>query len=230
MNDKQTSRLSPIANLNANSLLINEIFLSIQGESSYAGQLCVFVRTTACNLRCSYCDTQYAFFNGEQLSLPNIIEQIDQFGVSLVEITGGEPLLQPAVFELTKTLCNKGHTVLLETNGTVEVQNVDPRAIKIIDIKTPGSGEEKNNLYSNIAKLQPKDEVKFVLTTKEDYDWAKNTINHYQLFNRCQILMSAAFGYLTPNQLAEWIVADRIPVRMQLQLHKYIWDPHKEGV
>jgi 7-carboxy-7-deazaguanine synthase len=211
-------------------LKVNEIFFSIQGESSQMGLPCVFVRLTECDLRCTYCDTEYAFYEGEMLSLEHIIERVSSYGCKLVEITGGEPLLQPEVYELMTRLCDLDFSVMLETSGHILVDKVDARVKKIIDMKTPSSGMLRKNDYRNLEIAAPTDEIKFVIGSRLDYDWAKNVIEQYRLTERLTVLMSVVFGELSPQTLAEWILADRLPVRFQLQMHKYIWSPETRGV
>jgi 7-carboxy-7-deazaguanine synthase len=211
-------------------LKVNEIFFSIQGESSQMGLPCVFVRLTECDLRCTYCDTEYAFYEGEMLSLEHIIEQVSSYGCKLVEITGGEPLLQSEVYELMTRLCDLGFSVMLETGGHILVDKVDARVKKIIDMKTPSSGMLRKNDYRNLEIAAPTDEIKFVIGSRLDYDWAKHVIAQYRLTERLTVLMSVVFGELSPQTLAEWILADRLPVRFQLQMHKYIWSPETRGV
>ena len=211
-------------------LIINEIFRSIQGESSRAGFPCVFVRLTGCNLRCSYCDTEYAFYEGNPMTVDEIEATIRSFGCKLVEVTGGEPLMQDAVHELMRRLCNSGYEVLLETGGSLDISLVDHRVRRIIDLKCPGSGMMKRNLWSNIEQLKPTDEVKFVIGSREDFDWAANVIREHGIDRRSQVLMSAVFGSLTPLQLSEWILESCLHVRFQLQLHKYIWEAAARGV
>jgi 7-carboxy-7-deazaguanine synthase len=211
-------------------LKVNEIFFSIQGESSQMGLPCVFVRLTECDLRCTYCDTEYAFYEGEMLSLEHIIERVSSYGCKLVEITGGEPLLQPEVYELMTRLCELDFSVMLETSGHILVDKVDARVKKIIDMKTPSSGMLRKNDYRNLEIAAPTDEIKFVIGSRLDYDWAKNVIEQYRLTERLTVLMSVVFGELSPQTLAEWILADRLPVRFQLQMHKYIWSPETRGV
>jgi 7-carboxy-7-deazaguanine synthase len=213
-----------------NTLVINEIFHSIQGESSHAGRRCVFIRLTYCNLRCSYCDTAYAFEEGREMSLPEILSAVRQFDCKLVEITGGEPLLQPAVYELMDALCDQGYEVLLETGGSIDVSSVRPEVKKIIDFKCPSSGMEKKNVWENVHYLRASDEVKFVVGSPEDYEWAKGKIALHSLTARCPVLMSVVFGQLKPIELAEWILADKLDVRFQLQMQKIIWKPETRGV
>jgi 7-carboxy-7-deazaguanine synthase len=223
-------RLAPLSQLRQGELLIHEVYASIQGESSYAGLPCVFVRTTTCNLRCRYCDTPHAFFEGIPMALADVTARVESFALPLVEITGGEPLLQPAVLPLMTLLCDRGHTVLLETSGALDVRPVDPRVIRIMDLKAPWSGEEASNLEANVSALGSRDEVKLVLADRADYEWAKAKMTTLRLAERCRVLMGPVFGRLDPQELATWVLADRLPVRMQLQLHKYIWDPEARGV
>ncbi|MCS6988969.1 MAG: 7-carboxy-7-deazaguanine synthase QueE [Chloroherpetonaceae bacterium] len=211
-------------------LKVNEIFFSIQGESTRMGLPCVFVRLTECNLRCTYCDTEYAFYEGEERSLDSIIEEVRSYDCDLVEITGGEPLLQEPVYELMTRLCDLGYEVLLETSGSILCDKVDRRVRKIIDMKTPSSGMLKRNDYRNLELLAPTDEVKFVIGSRLDYDWSKTVIAEHRLTEKCVVLMSVVFGELHPQTLAEWILADRLRVRFQLQMHKYIWAPETRGV
>ena len=211
-------------------LKINEIFFSIQGESSYAGLPCVFVRLTGCNLRCSYCDTKYAFYEGENFSVDDIFEKVSDYNCNLVEITGGEPLLQKDVYPLITKLCDNGYTVLLETNGSLSIKKVDKRVIKIIDFKTPSSKMGKENFFENIKYLNSKDEVKFVIGSEEDYIWSKNVIRKYNLDNHVTVLFSVVFGKMKESLLVEKILKDNLNVRYQLQLHKYIWKPDEKGV
>jgi 7-carboxy-7-deazaguanine synthase len=212
-------------------LTINEIFYSVQGESSYAGQPCVFVRLTACDLRCSWCDTPYAFHEGSKRELEAIWREVDGFGCPLVEVTGGEPLLQEDVYSLMQGLLDRGKTVLLETGGHRNTSRVPSEVITILDIKCPGSGESSANDWTNLDRLRPQDEVKFVVKDRADYEFARNVIDRYRLADRARaILLSPVHGVLDPRILSEWILADRLPARLQLQLHKYIWDPETRGV
>jgi 7-carboxy-7-deazaguanine synthase len=229
------------------TLRINEIFLSIQGESTRAGCLCVFVRLTGCHLRCTYCDTAYAFREGGSRSIDDIIAEVCSHLCNLVEITGGEPLLQKSVHELIVRLCDQGKTVLIETSGACDISVCDQRAIRIMDLKTPGSGEAERNLWSNIHHLTQRDEVKFVITARADYEWAREIVAQQDLGRRVKaILFSPAFEQvevvgeiegcagLPPRDLAEWMLADArsLPAnaRMQTQMHKMIWDPQTRGV
>ncbi|MBI5020664.1 MAG: radical SAM protein [Ignavibacteriales bacterium] len=209
---------------------VNEIFYSIQGESTHAGRPCVFVRLSYCNLRCTYCDTEYAFGKGEIISLDSILEKIRSFNCKLVEITGGEPLLQESSFDLMKILCHEGYEVLLETNGSVDISKTDPRVKRIVDFKTPSSGMDNRSMWENVNYLKEGDEVKFVVADRTDYDWAKDKIFKYGLTDSAVVLMSPVFGKLEPIILSEWILQDKLNVRFQLQLHKYIWNPEKRGV
>lgn len=211
-------------------LKVNEIFYSIQGESSKAGLPCVFVRLTYCNLRCSYCDTEYAFYDGEERSIDSIIDEINKYDCKLVEITGGEPLFQKESLDLMKSLSNTGYEVILETGGSLPINDVDSRVKIIMDLKCPSSKMMKKNLLGNVNYLKPSDEVKFVIGTREDYDWTKEIIKEYQLDNKFHILFSCVFGVLEPVTLVKWILEDKLKVRFQLQLHKYIWDPSTIGV
>jgi 7-carboxy-7-deazaguanine synthase len=214
----------------ADTLVINEIFHSIQGESSHAGLPCVFVRLAACNLRCSWCDTTYSFYQGRAMSVGEVIMKVLEHDCPLVEITGGEPLLQPNVFGLMTRLCDLGKRVLLETSGSVDVSAVDPRVIKIMDLKCPGSGESHRNRYENLGCLDKKDEVKFVIADRADYEWAKQQLAEHRLTGRCTVLFSPVWERLPLKTLAEWILADTLPVRLQTQLHKHIWGADARGV
>ena len=213
-------------------LRVTEIFLSIQGESSHAGRPCAFVRLTGCPMRCVWCDSEYTFTGGEHYSIDNILAQVAAFGCNLVEVTGGEPLAQKEAFQLINRLCDEGYEVLIETGGYVSTANVDPRAKVILDIKCPASGEEHRNDWSNIDRLRPdKDEVKFVIADEGDWLYAKNLIKERDLESRTKaVLISPAWGQVDLQQLAEWIAASGLNVRMQLQLHKYIWGPDVKGV
>ena len=207
------------------TLTINEIYHSIQGESTWAGAPCVFVRLTFCNLRCNYCDTEYAFYDGNKQSLGEILDAVAVYRCPLVEITGGEPLLQMSM------LCDAGQTVLLETSGAHDISKVDPRVHRIMDLKTPGSGEVTKNLWSNIDQLSVRDEAKFVMGSREDYEWSRDIVQRYDLPSRCRaVLFSPIFGRIDPRQIVEWILADNLNVRFQLQMHKFIWKPTQRGV
>jgi len=209
---------------------VTEIFHSIQGESSYAGQPCIFVRLTGCPLRCTWCDTEYAFYGGTEQPIDEILAKVDSFGCRLVEVTGGEPLAQSDALPLISTLCDRGYQVLIETSGAIDIASVDRRAHVILDVKCPGSGMTDRMYWPNLNQLTMKDEAKFVLADRKDYDWAREIITKYELTTHCSVLMSPVFGSLEPRQLAEWVLADRLPVRFQLQLHKWIWAPDMRGV
>jgi len=213
------------------TLTINEIYHSIQGESSWAGLPCVFVRLTFCDLRCSYCDTEYAFYEGKKQPLNQIIGAVSAFSCRLVEITGGEPLLQKNVLPLMSMLADADQTVLLETSGAHDISLVDSRVHRIMDLKTPGSGEVQKNLWSNIDHLTSRDEVKFVVGSREDYEWSREKARQFDLAKRCHaVLFSPIFGRIDPRQIVEWILADGLDVRFQLQMHKFIWTPTQRGV
>jgi 7-carboxy-7-deazaguanine synthase len=204
-------------------LRITEIFLSLQGESRSVGWPTVFVRLTGCPLRCGYCDTSYAFQGGQWMTLDTIVEQVTQHKVQHVTVTGGEPLAQKACPALLTRLCDVGLEVSLETSGALDVSPVDSRVIKVMDLKTPGSGEETKNRWENIDCLTEQDQIKFVICNRADYDWAKRMMEAHQLAARCEVLMSPSFEQLEPRVLAEWVIEDRLPARFQLQLHKILW-------
>ncbi len=224
------------------TLRINEVFYSIQGESTRIGEPCVFVRLTGCHLRCAYCDTEYSFREGQQREIAEIVEEVCAKPCDLVEVTGGEPLLQPRVHDLMRTLCDLGKTVLVETGGACDISACDPRVVRIMDLKTPGSGENDRNDWANIDRLTRRDEVKFVITDRADYEWARGVIAQHGLVERVgAVLMSAVFEQprgleiagakgLPLRLLAEWILEDGLRVRLQPQLHKFIWDPRTRGV
>jgi 7-carboxy-7-deazaguanine synthase len=213
------------------TLVVNEIYQSIQGESTWAGLRCVFVRLTACDLRCTYCDTAYAFYKGEKRPASEVLETVLGFDCPLVEVTGGEPLLQKNVLPLMAALCDAGKTVLIETSGTHDISAIDPRVHRIMDLKTPGSGECARNLWTNIQHLGKRDEVKFVIGSREDYEWSREQVHQHALAERCgAVLFSPIFGRIQPVEIVDWIVADKLPVRFQLQMHKFIWDPMAKGV
>lgn len=202
---------------------ICEIFSSIQGESSYAGLPCIFVRMSGCNLRCSYCDTTYAYEDGFEMTQEEVMEEVRKSGLDLVEITGGEPLIQDEVFPLIDRLINDGYRVLIETNGSADISKVNNEAIIIMDIKTPGSGMSSEMLLSNLTLLKKADEVKFVLCSRADYEWAREFIKTHSLTERCNVLFSPAFGMIDPEELSGWIIEDRMNVRLNIQIHKYIY-------
>ena len=209
---------------------ITELFTSIQGESSFTGMPCFFIRLSGCNLRCSYCDTAYAYDDGYEVDEKEIVRKIRDAGLNLVEITGGEPLLQDGVSRLMTALIEEGRTVLLETNGSRSIRGLDRRAVIILDIKTPGSGMSDRMDFSNLDEIGQHDEVKFVVTARNDYEWAKDVIGAFRLTQRCGILVSPAFGFVRPEDLARWMIDDRLPARLNLQLHKYIFDSERRGV
>ena len=212
-------------------LTVNEIYLSIQGESTWAGLPCAFVRLTGCDLRCTYCDTEYAFYEGVRKSLGEILSEVLALDCPLVEITGGEPLLQKNVLPLMSLLCNADRTVLLETSGAHDISKIDPRVHRIMDLKTPSSGESSRNLYSNISLLNHRDEVKFVIGSREDYDWSREQIERHGLAKIVRaVLLSPVFGRIEPRQIVEWMLKDRLPARFQLQIHKFVWEPRARGV
>ncbi len=220
-----------VAAAKAPTLKIHEIYESVQGESSWAGWRCAFVRLTACDLRCTYCDTEYAFYEGKKREVSDVLAEVLAFDCPLVEITGGEPLLQKNVHPLMTALCDAGKTVLIETSGAHDISIIDPRVHRIMDLKTPGSGECARNLWSNIPHLAKRDEVKFVIGSREDYEWSREQVRTHDLATRSGgVLFSPIFGRIEPREIVEWLVADKLPVRFQLQMHKFIWDPKKKGV
>lgn len=212
------------------TLKVNEIFFSLQGESTHMGRPCVFVRLTYCNLRCSYCDTEYAFYKGTDLTLPDIIKKIKSYNCPLIEITGGEPLIQKNVYLLMKSLCDSGFEVLLETAGHLDISETDPRVKRIMDIKCPSSGESDKMLWTNIENLRTGDEVKFVVGSQEDLEYSKKMIMTHDLDKRCEVIISPVFDKITNREIADWILQNNLPVRMQIQLHKMIWDSDTTGV
>ena len=212
-------------------LKINEIYYSIQGESTSAGKPCVFVRLTYCNLRCTYCDTEYAFYEGKEMSVQQVIDEVGKFDCKLVEVTGGEPLVQfDECLELMKRLSDLGYEVMIETGGSISIKDIDPRVKIIMDLKCPSSEMEKKNLYENVQYLKQTDELKFVIGNREDYEWTINQMKKYNLSDKCEILFSPVFGKLEPVELVNWILEDKLDVRFQLQMHKFIWDPQTKGV
>ena len=219
------------ANVKEDSLVIHEIYASIQGESTFAGLPCTFVRTTGCNLRCSWCDTTQAFYGGTRMSRVDVLAKALATGTELVELTGGEPLLQPGVFPLMTELCDAGRTVLVETSGEADVSRVDPRVHKIMDLKAPGSGESARNRWTNLDHIGKSDELKFVLANRVDYEWMREAIRTRDLSRRTpNLLASTVFGKLATKELIGWVLEDKLPVRVQLQMHKYVWAPETQGV
>lgn len=209
---------------------VTEIFHSIQGESSHAGQPCVFVRLTGCPLRCTWCDSDYTFSGGTEMTMDEVLTKVRAYHCPLVEVTGGEPLHQPEAFSLIEALCTEGYDVLVETSGAIDIAPVDQRAHVILDVKCPGSGMLDRMRWENLGRLTGKDEAKFVIKDRADYEWARKIVQSYGLAERCTVLFGPVFGELEPRQLAEWVLADRLPVRFQLQLHKYVWAPDMRGV
>ena len=214
---------APRSEILACTLKINEIFHSIQGESTLTGLPSVFIRLTGCPLRCSYCDTEYAFHEGGKITLGGILQSVSEYRTPHVMVTGGEPLAQKNCFLLLGLLCDEGYRVALETSGAMDISEVDRRVKIILDLKTPGSGEERKNDYENIPRLGNSDEVKFVLCNRDDYDWAVAKLQNFRLQDRCEILFSPSHDQLEGRKLAEWVLEDRLPVRVQIQLHKYLW-------
>ena len=212
------------------ALKINEIYYSIQGESTHAGRPCVFIRLTYCNMRCTYCDSEYTFYEGKDMEITHIMNEIKQWDCNLVEVTGGEPLFQDKCINLLNELINSNYEVMLETGGSLSISDVPKKVIKIVDFKCPSSAMEKKNLWSIVEDLQPNDEVKFVIGNREDFDWAKDRIAEYSLDKICTLLFSPTFEKIDPQLMVEWILAENLPVRMQMQMHKMIWSPDKQGV
>ncbi len=212
------------------SLKINEIYYSVQGESTHAGRPCIFIRLTYCNLRCSYCDTEYAFYDGKDMEITYIMSEIKRWDCNLVEVTGGEPLFQDECIDLLNELVNSNYEVMLETGGSLSISDVPKKVVKIVDFKCPSSGMVKKNLWSIVDDLQAHDEVKFVIGNREDFDWAKDRITEYSLDKICTLLFSPTFDEIDPQQIVEWILDENLPVRMQLQMHKMIWSPEEKGV
>jgi len=214
------------------TLRLTEIYPSIQGESTWAGLPCTFVRLTGCPLRCVWCDTTYAFTGGEMTTVDAVVQRVTDLGVNLVEVTGGEPLAQPAAIDLMQALVDRGHTVLLETSGAFSIERVPREVHAIVDMKCPDSGELARNDYGNVARLRPHDEVKFVIASRRDYDWARDLTREHGLTQRCRaVLISPAWGLVSPADMAAWVLEDRwFDVRFQLQLHKVVWEPSTRGV
>ncbi len=209
---------------------INEIYLSVQGESSYTGLPCIFIRLTGCNLRCTWCDTAYAFHEGRSMNQDEVIREIEKFGIKLVEITGGEPLMQEEVYPLMDILLKKGYQVMLETSGSLSLANVPGEVIKIMDLKCPGSSENEKNNLENLKLLSPHDEVKFVILDRKDYEWSRDMLQKHRINEAAHILFSPVYDKLELKDLAKWILEDKLPVRLQIQLHKTIWSKNATGV
>ena len=212
------------------ALKINEIYYSVQGESTHAGRPCIFIRLTYCNLRCTYCDSEYTFYEGKDMEITHIMNEIKQWDCNLVEVTGGEPLFQDKCINLLNELVNSNYEVMLETGGSLSISDVPKKVIRIVDFKCPSSAMEKKNLWSIVEDLQPHDEVKFVIGNREDFDWARDRIIEYSLDKICTLLFSPTFEKIDPQLIVEWILVENLPVRMQMQMHKMIWSPDKQGV
>ncbi|SEU27653.1 radical SAM protein [Stigmatella erecta] len=224
-------RIEPHRSPAIDSVMVKELYLSVQGESSHAGLLCAFVRLTGCHLRCTYCDSTFAFRGGTRMTNAQVVQEVKAMRTPMVEITGGEPLLQPGVYPLMEALLAEGLKVLLETSGAIDVRLVPPEVHKIVDIKTPSSGESDRNDLRNFQSMNARDELKFVIGSREDYEWSKALIAEHALATKpFGMLFSTVFSKLHPRELAEWVIDDRLPVRFQLQLHKYMWDPEARGV
>ena len=217
--------------MSTDTLVVHEIYRSVQGETSFAGRPCTLIRLTGCNLRCSWCDTPHAFHGGKRMTRPEVLRTALAFNTPLVLLTGGEPLLQPGARPLLRELCDAGRTVLVETSGERDIADIDPRVHRIVDMKPPGSGEAHRNRYENLALLTARDELKFVLCDRRDYEWARELIQREQLRPRVnELLLSPVHGKLDPQQLVQWLLEDQLDARVQLQLHKYIWSPDTQGV
>ncbi len=214
----------------ADRLLVNEIFYSLQGESSRAGRPCVLIRLTGCQMRCRWCDSAYSFYEGDWWTLDEVIADVERHDCPLVEVTGGEPLLQPGCRPLLAELCERGHEVLLETGGGLDISGIDPRVRRIVDVKCPASGEAAANHWPNLEQLTRRDELKFVLADESDYLWARQLVRDRRLADRCPVHFSPVWGELAPEELAAWLLRDRLPVRLQLQLHKLLWGADRRGV
>ena len=212
------------------NIKVNEIFFSIQGESTFVGKPCIFIRLTGCNLRCVWCDSEYAFYDGKEMTINEILKKIQQYNCNLVEVTGGEPLMQENCITLINLLLQNGYEVMLETGGSLSVSNVPDPVIKIIDFKCPGSKMEKNNLWSILDELTPKDEIKFVIADREDFEWAIEKVTEFQLTDKRPVLFSPVYGEMEYEKLSKWILKSNLPIRFQIQLHKHIWDPETTGV
>jgi len=212
------------------SLLVNEVFFSIQGEGTRAGRPCVFVRLTGCPLRCVWCDTAYAFHEGRRREMDGLVDEVERHPARLLCLTGGEPLAQPGAFDLVRRLCDRGWEVIVETSGHVPLEGLDPRAAAVMDVKTPGSGETHRMDWANLDRLRPEDEAKFVLDGRPDYEWARGLVRERDLPARCTVLFSPVHGVLDPGDLGRWILEDGLPVRLQVQLHKYMWPGVPRGV
>jgi len=216
--------VGPLATgLTGERVKITEIFHSLQGEAQFSGLATVFVRLTGCPLRCQYCDTAYAFHGGEWWTVPDILARVARFQTRDVCVTGGEPLAQRSCLGLLAALCDQGHRVSLETSGALKFDAVDPRVLRVVDVKTPGSGEVERNLYRQLAALRPEEQIKFVITSRADYEWSRAKVRELALAERCGVLFSPSFGQIEPRALADWLLADRLPVRLQIQLHKLLW-------
>lgn len=223
-------RLRTLVGRTPGTLLVHEIYRSLQGESTHAGLPCTFVRLTACHLRCNYCDTRHAFYEGAEMDVAEVARQALATGDALVEVTGGEPLLQPEVLPLLARLADAGRTVLLETSGSIDIRPVDPRVVVILDVKPPGSGEVAANLASNLDALKPGDEVKYVVSHRDDFDWTVAHVRDNGLVGRAHLLIGAVFGRVAPTDLAAWVLESGLPLRLQVQLHKQLWAPDARGV